>query len=92
MSGRIDHIMAHINTLYKAHNFLKNKDIYVLSKNSIAWMLAPGKHSILIPKLFVEKEYWCAYVPIGSQCIVTTSGLKWDLGNYIYIKQEIIHV
>lgn len=80
ISGRIDHILSHINTLFKSHSFMPNVRIYILGKTSVSWLLAAGKHVINIPRAFVDKQLWCSYVPIGQKCIVTTTGLKWDLG------------
>lgn len=80
-SGRIDHLLSHINTLHKAHNFLENVDVFILAKESISWLLAAGHHTFHIPKELVENEIWCSYVPIAHECNVTTSGFKWNLGN-----------
>lgn len=79
-SGRIDHIFAHINTLVKARAFLENNSIYMLCKDSIAWLLNAGRHTIHIPKQFVDKKLWCSFVPVNGKCCVSTTGLKWNLG------------
>lgn len=75
-SGRIDHTISQINTLFK----MKLDKLYLLSNNTLAWLLLPGKHRISVPQRFVEEQIWCAHIPIGSSCCVTTRGLKWDLG------------
>lgn len=85
MSGRIDHILSEINTLHKAANFLNGINLFLLTKNSLSWVLHPGQHSIKIPDRFVAEQFWCSYVPVGSRCRVTTSGLKWDLGECVLI-------
>lgn len=77
--GRFDHILANINTLYKADNIIK-KPVFLLSSDSITWLLNPGKHHI--------KVSWpnrvntnCALIPVGQPCRnVTTFGLHWDIG------------
>lgn len=79
-SGRIDHILSQINTLHKAVNFLDSINLFLLTKNSLSWLLQPGQHRIHIPDRFVAEQLWCSHVPVGSRCRVTTSGLKWDLG------------
>lgn len=80
-SGRIDHLLSHINTLFKAHVFLPTIDIFILAKDSMSWLLGAGQHTIHVPPYLVERQIWCSYVPIGHECSVTTRGLKWDLGN-----------
>lgn len=77
-SGRFDQIMANINTMYKYDKDFFN--IYLLSGNSLTWLLKPGKHSITIPLELVQNQRWCALIPIGQEVTnVTTKGLKWNL-------------
>ncbi|XP_067640871.1 thiamine pyrophosphokinase 1 isoform X2 [Eurosta solidaginis] len=77
-TGRLDHIMANINTLYKVQSDKLN--IYLLSSTCLSWLLLCGKHKILIPNELVECEHWCALIPVGSKAnTVTTTGLKWNL-------------
>jgi thiamine pyrophosphokinase len=77
-SGRIDQILANINTLFKAQGFLTCA-LYQLASNSISWLLLPGHHELHIPSNLEGKI--CSLVPIGSpsKC-VSSSGLKWNLG------------
>lgn len=81
-SGRIDHILSQINTLHKAIDLIKGTNLYLLTKNSLSWLLQPGQHCIRIPDRFVADQYWCSHVPVGNRCFVTTNGLKWDLGEW----------
>lgn len=80
-SGRFDHILANINTLYK--NLQKSpelsKPVYILSLGSLSWLLPKGQHTIHIPENL--RKYWCSLVPIGSSVTATTTGLKWNLNN-----------
>ncbi|KAI8129599.1 thiamine pyrophosphokinase 1 [Lucilia cuprina] len=79
-SGRFDQIMANINTIYKFEQDFFN--IYLLSGNSLTWLLKPGKHSITIPSELVQAQRWCALIPVGQEATnVTTKGLKWNLTN-----------
>lgn len=78
-SGRIDHILSQINTLHKADRFLRGIDVFLMTRNSLSWILRPGSHLIRVPERFVQQEYWCSYAPIGSPTKVTTKGLKYDL-------------
>lgn len=81
-SGRFDQIMANINTLFKNQEEFFN--IYLLSGNSLTWLLKPGKHSMTIPSDLVENQRWCALIPVGQEATnVTTKGLKWNLSKFI---------
>ncbi|XP_015602990.1 thiamin pyrophosphokinase 1 isoform X2 [Cephus cinctus] len=81
-SGRIDHIVANINTLYKSNHLLGNIKVINVASNSLTWLLQPGKHKIIIPNDLVEHSSWCSLLPFGTpvNCI-STRGLKWDLEN-----------
>ncbi|KAG7211592.1 hypothetical protein KM043_010848 [Ampulex compressa] len=81
-SGRFDHIMANINTLYKSENLLGNVQLIQIAKNSLTWLLKPGFHRILIPDILIKNDEWCGLLPCGRpvRCI-TTTGLKWNLDN-----------
>lgn len=80
-SGRFDHIMGNINTLYRSEDLIGIQVIQVGS-TSLTWVLRPGLHSIIIPKPLVQNNPWCGLLPIGGpvNCIETT-GLKWNLNN-----------
>ncbi|XP_053968818.1 thiamin pyrophosphokinase 1 [Anastrepha ludens] len=77
-TGRLDQIMANINTLFKLQSDTLN--VYLLSSACLSWLLLPGKHTIVVPKELVACHRWCALMPIGSRAnMVTTRGLKWNL-------------
>ncbi|XP_064594397.1 thiamin pyrophosphokinase 1-like isoform X2 [Liolophura sinensis] len=77
--GRLDHVMANINTLFEAREFL-NKPVVLFSKESVALLLKPGRHKIEV-QTGLEAE-WCGLVPVGGPCeSVTTTGLKWNLSH-----------
>lgn len=82
-SGRLDHILANLNTLFK--NQLKSSDllrpVYLLSSTALSWLLPVGQNTIHIPEHV--RNYWCSLVPIGQSCVVTSSGLKWNLKNHV---------
>lgn len=79
-SGRMDHILANINTLFK----IQRKPlglavpVLILSASSLSWLLCQGHHRISIPDNV--KKMWCALVPF-EPTTVTTTGLKWNLTN-----------
>ncbi|XP_030568166.1 thiamin pyrophosphokinase 1 [Drosophila novamexicana] len=77
-SGRLDQVMANLNTLYKMQK--DNCNVYLLSGDSITWLLRPGKHTIQVPLDLVTSQRWCSLMPVGSTAHnVTTQGLKWNL-------------
>lgn len=78
-SGRIDQIMANINTLHKAHELCCVPRIFVLAHNSLSFLIRPGKHRITIIQSLVDKQDWCALMPFSETATVTTTGLKWNL-------------
>lgn len=80
-SGRLDQIMGNINTLHKCEQIIDNSRLFLLSSNSMTWLLKPGQHSIKIPKDLLEQHRWCSLLPIGGKSVVTTDGLKWNLSS-----------
>ncbi|ALC47069.1 CG14721 [Drosophila busckii] len=77
-SGRLDQVMANLNTLYKMQK--DNCNVYLVSGNSVTWLLRPGKHTIQIPLDLVTSQRWCSLMPLGGTAHnVTTTGLKWNL-------------
>ncbi|KAM0729600.1 Thiamine pyrophosphokinase 1 [Formica fusca] len=81
-SGRFDHIIGNINTLYKSDKLVGNIQVIQIASNSLTWLLKPGLHNICIPEILVQQQSWCGLIPFGcpANCI-STSGLKWDLNN-----------
>lgn len=81
-SGRMDQILGNINTLFK--NSLKpaetSRPVFILSANSLSWLLCEGRHKICIPENV--RKLWCSLVPF-EPTTVTTTGLKWNLTNHI---------
>lgn len=87
-SGRLDQLMANVNTLFKfQQDILTSGEIMLMSRNSIAFLLLPGSHLIDIPRYMVTAKLWCALIPF-SRTQVTTTGMKWDLGR---VKQILIN-
>ncbi|XP_017034111.1 thiamine pyrophosphokinase 1 [Drosophila kikkawai] len=77
-SGRLDHVMANLNTLYKSQK--DNCNVFLLSGDSVTWLLRPGKHTIKVPVDLVTTQRWCSLMPVGATAHnVTTTGLKWNL-------------
>lgn len=78
-SGRLDQILANLNTLFKSSKLMGNIKIFLLGSNSLTWLLPQGDHIIHIPSCLRENQEWCSLLPVGGPCIVTTTGLKWNL-------------
>ncbi|KAI8493547.1 cAMP-dependent protein kinase subunit [Branchiostoma belcheri] len=77
--GRMDQVMANINTLYEARS-LTSIPVFLLDEVSMAFLLSPGK-TVLHVQTGGEGE-WCGLVPVGGTCPhVTTTGLKWNLND-----------
>lgn len=57
--------------------------VFALSAESLSWVLSPGEHIIEVPAELVERKSWCSYVPLNGPCTVTTTGFKWDLGEFL---------
>jgi thiamine pyrophosphokinase len=79
-SGRLDQILANINTLYLNLQNSSSKPVFLLSSNSLSWLLPSGENIIAIPDNL--RHYWCSLVPFQPSTIVTTSGLKWNLDEH----------
>ncbi len=81
--GRLDQIMANVETLFHAEDILTNKPILLVSSNTLSWLLrANKKHVIVPPKSFCRDSSSVGLLPVGSPAHkVTTRGLKWDLND-----------
>lgn len=79
-SGRIDQVLANINTLFTAQELLK-APVFLLALESLSFLLPAGRHELRLP---IElRTDWCSLVPIGAPAAtVTTSGLQWDLDGH----------
>ncbi|XP_043224152.1 thiamin pyrophosphokinase 1-like isoform X2 [Amphibalanus amphitrite] len=76
-TGRIDQVLANINTLFTARTLLA-APVYLLAAESLSFLLPPGRHEIHLPPEL--RSDWCSLVPVGAPAAaVTTSGLQWDL-------------
>lgn len=56
-----------------------SRPVFILSANSLSWLLSKGHHQIHIPENV--KKLWCSLVPFESTK-VTTTGLRWNLTNH----------
>jgi len=73
--GRLDHMMANMNMVYKYSCFER---FILLTRHSLAFQLKPGMN-IIEPNLDVENGS-CGLIPLGGRCEgVITTGLRWNL-------------
>ena len=83
--GRLDQIFGVFHALFHATQIEGLPPVFLISPNSIDWVLAPGKHIIDLTSepnsdlKELEKSH-CGIIPLGEPCNnVITSGLKWNL-------------
>ncbi|XP_020287888.1 thiamin pyrophosphokinase 1 isoform X2 [Pseudomyrmex gracilis] len=83
-SGRFDHIIGNINTLYKCDKLVGDIKVIQFARNSLTWILRPGLHKIRIPEILVQQQSWCGLLPFGCPASrITTTGLKWNLSMFL---------
>ncbi|KAK2583349.1 hypothetical protein KPH14_009347 [Odynerus spinipes] len=81
-SGRFDHVLGNVNTLYKAEHMIRNVQIIQIAADSLTWLLKPGFHRIMVPDELLQGNNWCGLLPIGAPAKhISTTGLKWNLDN-----------
>ena len=76
-SGRLDQVMANLETLFQAPAIL-SKPVYLISSLGISWLLPAGRHEIQSAG-FVTDSTNCGLIPLDGRAVVTTEGLKWNL-------------
>ncbi|TPX41737.1 thiamine diphosphokinase [Synchytrium endobioticum] len=82
LSGRFDHVMHAINVL---HLSPANRPLYLLSDESVAFLLRPGKHTIICDTRMEGPT--CGLLPIGAPVAhITSTGLKWNLDSSLPTK------
>ncbi|WVQ91115.1 thiamine pyrophosphokinase [Cryptococcus gattii] len=73
LSGRVDQTVHTMSMLHKLE-----REIYVLDKQSMAWVLRPGQHEIQIDHSTMGQT--CGILPVGiDSAHVKTKGLQWDV-------------
>ncbi|KAL0133306.1 hypothetical protein PUN28_000807 [Cardiocondyla obscurior] len=81
-SGRFDHIIGNVNTLYIGNKLVGDIRVIQVASNSLTWILKPGTHRLHIPDVLVEHKSWCGLLPFGcSVNCISTTGLKWNLNS-----------
>lgn len=77
-SGRLDQVMANLQTLFLAEKLVP-WPVYLVSSCSMSWLLGEGNHKIDCGGLVSSSSAHCGLIPLDGQAVVTTSGLKWNL-------------
>ena len=81
--GRLDHVMANIDTLFHAPR-LTSIPLYLVSAESLSCLLRPGRNVIEVSDDRCGR--WCSLVPVGQPCPqVTTTGLKYNISKYLVV-------
>ena len=84
-SGRLDQIFGLFQSLFLATRIDSLPPVFLISSNSIDWLLLPGRHKIDLTSdsnsnIQDLETYNCGLIPLGEPCNnVITSGLKWNL-------------
>lgn len=78
-SGRLDQIMANLETLYHSQK-ISDVPLVEMSSDSLTWLLPAGSHTIHVKDEFIQKKFPCGLIPLSGETRVTSSGLKWNLG------------
>lgn len=79
LGGRLDHTLGNLNTLYK------NPDLplVLIGEGNIVRLLPTGNSIITMNP---EAEgIQCGVIPLGSPSMVTSRGLKYDMGMHLAI-------
>lgn len=82
LGGRVDQGFSQIHHLYLADtsNDLLSGRIYLLSEQSLTFILAEGPNTIsLEPGYFAENV---GIIPVLGRCQLTTKGLEWDVEDW----------
>jgi thiamine pyrophosphokinase len=82
LGGRVDQGFSQIHHLYMASQTpdLLNGRIYLLSEQSLTFILREGVNSILIEPGFFEENI--GIIPILGLAHITTKGLEWDVTDW----------
>ncbi|KAH3692733.1 thiamin pyrophosphokinase 1-like [Dreissena polymorpha] len=76
--GRLDHMFANIDTLYRANQWAPNTPVYLMDNHNISCLLQKGCHHLDVGSSHEGDS--CGLIPVSEPCdCVTTTGLKWNL-------------
>ena len=87
-SGRLDQIMANLQTLFLAPDLLR-PPVLLASSGGLTWLLGPGHHQILTRGCVTASSH-CGLVPLDGKATVSTTGLKWNLAEGVLRFGELV--
>ena len=87
-SGRLDQVMANLETLFRAPAIL-SLPVYLISSLGISWLLPAGRHQIQSAGVVTETTN-CGLIPLDGRAVVTTEGLKWNLAGGVLRFGELV--
>lgn len=88
LGGRFDQIMATVETLFHVQK-MTDLPVVVIQDSSLAFLLKEGRQHQLNVNTGMEGK-WCSLVPVGSPCLTTTSGLKWNLEDQVLAFGQLV--
>lgn len=86
LSGRLDQTLHVLSVMFKLRE--KRRDTYVISEESLAWVLDTGVHLIEVDHSSMGQT--CGLLPVGvNEAYVRTEGLKWNLDWVTSVQGEL---
>ncbi|KAI1936811.1 thiamine pyrophosphokinase [Ophidiomyces ophidiicola] len=101
LGGRVDQAFSQIHSLYTASQSTADKppgDLYLISEESISFLLCEGRNTILTPgggALESRKKFpsgleftECCFsenvgiIPVGGTSVINTKGFEWDVRDW----------
>jgi thiamine pyrophosphokinase len=84
ISGRLDQGLSLLHYLYlaKADESLLDGTIYLLSSQSLTFILSPGPNIIHFPQPSETFSENVGIIPLSGPTTITTRGLEWDVTNW----------
>ncbi|KAG8759951.1 hypothetical protein FRC14_004504 [Serendipita sp. 396] len=75
VSGRLDHSVHTMSYIHKLRKV--RRQVFVITNESIAWVLDEGEHIIHLDRSFLGPT--CGLLPIGvASTVISMTGLKWN--------------
>ncbi|EKD18297.1 thiamine pyrophosphokinase [Drepanopeziza brunnea f. sp. 'multigermtubi' MB_m1] len=86
LGGRVDQGMAtlsHLYTFQKEPNYVSGR-MYLLSSESITFVLKTGKHRIKVKERYegIELGRHVGIIPLKEPSVISTQGLEWDVNEW----------
>jgi thiamine pyrophosphokinase len=79
-SGRLDHAISNLNSLYD--ECIARVNTFIVSSESVTFLLSAGKNLVFVDDEFRCGKY-CGFFSLGEPSTVTTRGFKWDVSQQL---------